>query len=79
MADNRTNPTQDWTRPNPGGGPGKQGNLGQQRGQTFAVDQDDRKHRRAQEPQDEVPRSGAPQGRPERDSQSGPGQRGSRE
>jgi len=73
MAVNRTSPTQDWTRPNPRGGFGKQANLGQQRGQTFAGDQDDHEHRRTQDQQDEVPGSGTPQGRPERHSQSGKG------
>ena len=73
MAVNRTSPTQDWTRPNPRGGSSKQADLGQERDQTFAGDQDDREYRGTPEQQDEVPRSGAPQGQPERHSRSGQG------
>lgn len=79
MADNRTRPTQDWMRPNPSGGSDTRGTLGQQRGQTFAGDQDDREYRRAQEQQDEVPKSDTPQGPTEQNRQFGQGQRGSRE
>ena len=73
MAVNRTSPTQDWTRPNSRGDSGKQAHLDEQRGQTFADDQDDREYRSTQEQQDEVPRSGTPQGRSERDDKSGRG------
>jgi hypothetical protein len=79
MADNRTRPTQDWTRPNPSGGSDKRGTPGQQRGQTFAGDQDGREYRRTPEQHDEVLRSGTPQGPIEQDRQFDQGQRGSRE
>lgn len=75
MADNRTNPTVDPSKPSsPKDGPGKQGNLGEQGSETFAGDQDDRERRQTAEQQGEVPRPGTEQG-PRRDHESDPAHR----